>query len=94
MKRPISAGDPCRVVSGLGRHKSPNLDLEVRVVSRQGEHSQHGTIWRCTGPGVKQLQDNGSYAITGEADFAAAWLERIEPVAPGLMTRTEESIAA
>ena len=82
MSAPIQAGDRCRVISGLGRSKSPNLGLTVRVVSLQGEHSQHGRIWRCAGDGVQQLQDNGQYRVTGEADFSVAWISKIEPLQP------------
>ena len=81
MKRPISAGDVCRVVGGLGRTKSPNLGLVVTVVNSTGDHSQLGRIWRCKGEGVQQLTDGGGYIVMGEADFAAVWLERIEPPA-------------
>lgn len=77
--QPIQSGDDAIVVGGLARHKSPNLGLRVRVASLQGEHSQHGRIWRCTGAGVKQLQDNGEYVVTGEADFATDWLQKIPP---------------
>ena len=93
MKRPIQAGDRCLVVGGLGRGKSPNLGKQVRVISLQGEHSQHGRIWRCTGDGVQQLSDSGTYLLTGMADFAAAWLQRIEPppVAPQATTVASEA---
>ena len=79
MSTPIQSGDLCEVIGGLGREKSPNIGLTVRVVSLQGEHSQHGRIWRCEGPGVQQLTDAGTYTMTGAADFAAVWLRKIEP---------------
>ena len=79
MKRPISAGDKCLVVGGLGLDRSPNLGLTVKVLSLQGEHSGRGRIWRCEGEGVSQLTDAGTYQVTGWADFAASWLQRIEP---------------
>lgn len=82
MPEPIKAGDSCLVVGGLARHKSPNLGLTVRVVSIVGEHSQHGRIARCKGEHVKQLQDNGEYAVTGWADFAVAWLQKTDPTPP------------
>ena len=89
MKRPIQSGDQCLVIRGLARHKSPNLGLTVTVGMRQGEHQQHGVIWRCTGDGVKQMTDAGTYMVTGVADFAASWLQRIEP--PPLKQTTKES---
>jgi hypothetical protein len=77
--KPIQAGDLCIVVGGLGQRKSPNLDLTVTVISLQGEHSQYGRIWRCKGEFIKQLTDAGTYIVTGEADFAQSWLQKIEP---------------
>lgn len=82
MKEPIKSGDMAEVVGGLGRSKSPNLGLRVKVVAFQGEHSQHGRIWTCTGEGVSQLTDAGTYQVTGVADFAQDWLRKIEPDAP------------
>ena len=77
--RPISAGDRCLVVGGLGQSKSPNIGLTVTVKSFQGEHSGRGRIWRCTGAGILQLSDAGTYIETGEADFAQSWLQKIQP---------------
>ena len=79
MKRPIQAGDKCLVVGGMGLDRSPNLGLTVTVRSLQGDHSVRGKIWRCEGDGVTQLTDTGTYQVTGWADFAASWLQRIEP---------------
>lgn len=79
MNRPVSAGDTCVVVGGLGRSKSPNLGLRVVVKSLRGEHSQHGRVWRCEGAGVQQLTDGGGYKTTGWADFPASWLWPIDP---------------
>jgi hypothetical protein len=94
MKRPISAGDQCLVISGMGRSKSPNVGKTVRVVSLQGEHSQHGRVWRCEGKGIQQMTDAGTYVETNVADFSVAWIVRIDPVAPGLTTKVEEGIEA
>lgn len=90
MNRPISAGDTCLVVGGLGRTKSPNAGLTVTVRSLQGEHTQHGRIWRCEGAGIKQLTEAGGYEVTGWADFATAWLQRIDPPTPPAKTRAKE----
>ena len=79
MTRPISAGDVCVVVGALGRSKSPNIGRQVTVSSAQGEHSHFGRIWRCEGAGIQQLADSGGYVTTGWADFAADWLQRIDP---------------
>lgn len=92
MKRPISTGDRCLVIGGLGRHKSPNLGLTVTVGMRQGEHSQHGVIWHCAGDGIQQMTDTGAYVVTGEADFAQAWLQRIEPPPVKLKAAEKEAV--
>jgi hypothetical protein len=85
--KPISAGDRCLVVGGLGQSKSPNIGLTVTVQSFQGEHSGRGRIFRCTGQGIKQLTDTGAYVETNEADFAVSWLQRIDPI----QTKKEKS---
>lgn len=79
MSEPLKAGDKATVIAGLGRSKSPNIGLVVHVKSLQGEHSQHGRVWRCTGKGVKQLGDSGQYIETGWADFPASWLQKEDP---------------
>ena len=78
MSEPIKKGDICLVITGLGRHKSPNVGLLVNVESLQGEHSEHGRVWRCSGAGIKQLGDSGEYIITHWADFPANWLQKLE----------------
>ena len=90
MTRPISAGDVCIVIAGLSRSKSPNKGLVVTVRSLRGEHRLHGRVWRCEGAGVQQLTDGGGYQVTGWADFAAAWLQRIDPPKPPAKTRTKQ----
>jgi hypothetical protein len=86
--KPIQAGDMCTVVTGLGRNKSPNAGLTVKVITLQGEHSQHGRIWRCAGEGVMQLSDAGAYVPTGWADFAQSWLQKIKP--PKVKAKSED----
>lgn len=76
---PIKAGDLCEVISGLGRHKSPNLGLFVKAISTVGDHSLYGRVWRCEGPHVQQLTDTGTYQVTGWADFPVTWLRKIKP---------------
>lgn len=77
--KPIQAGDRAIVINGLGQDRSPNLGLEVKVISLRGEHSGRGRIWRCEGQGIVQLTDAGTYVQTNSADFAASWLQKIEP---------------
>lgn len=79
MSEPIKSGDKALVISGLGRDKSPNIGLVVTVGQCLGEHSQHGRIWHCTGAGIKQMTDTGAYVTTNEGDFAASWLQKIDP---------------
>jgi hypothetical protein len=92
--KPIQAGDIAEVIQGLGRSKSPNIGKRVRVVSMQGEHSQHGRIWRCTGDGIQQLSDAGTYITTGWADFPATWLHKIEPEGTNTTTSTSKEVTA
>lgn len=75
----LSAGDRALVVGGLTRLKSPNLGKEVTIISAQGEHSQHGRIWRCEGTGICQMNDVGAFVDFGWADFPAKWLIKIVP---------------
>lgn len=79
MSTSIQAGDTAVVITGLGRHKSPNIGLSVKVASLQGNHSKFGVVWRCTGAGIKQLSDSGTYEVTGWADFPATWLKKVDP---------------
>lgn len=95
MNEPIKAGDLCEVIGGLGRSKSPNIGLRVKAISLQGDHSQHGRVWRCTGDGVKQLGDAGQYLDTGWADFPVAWLRKLPPdQLPGQTTTTDREVTA
>jgi hypothetical protein len=95
MNKPLSAGDVCKVVGGLGRHKSPNLGISVVIVARVfgehgGDHSQYGPMYQCAGAEIKQLTDSGAYVTTGRADFAGIWLERIEPLPDQLKSKLAE----
>ena len=97
--RPLQAGDVCEVVGGLGRCASPNLGLRVtikhRVFGTHGaDHTQLGPVYRCEGKGVVQLTDAGTYTETGWADFAGAWLRRIEPPPINQNTSIEREVAA
>ncbi len=69
-----------------------NIGLTVLVGQFRGEHSQHGRIWHCTGAGIKQMADSGVYVVTGEADFAAAWLQKIEPPPAKHRARRRETL--
>lgn len=99
MNQPIKAGDICKVVGGMGRSKSPNLGLTVTVGHRVygdhgGDHSQFGPIHTCTGNGVKQMSETGSYIETGWADFAIAWLEKVPPIKTDSTVTNEQDITA
>jgi hypothetical protein len=94
MSAPIKAGDECIVITGLGRHKSPNIGKKVLVGHRQygseGADSRFGPIVRCTGPEVYQMDDSGNYFNAGWADFAVAWLMKADPQAPKTATTKQE----
>jgi hypothetical protein len=92
MNEPIKVGDKCTVIGGLARGKSPNIGLVVDVVSLQGEHSQHGRVWRCTGTNIKQLADNGMFVKTGWADFPQSWLQKVDEVEPKQKTKSKELV--
>ena len=84
MIKPLSAGDICIVINGLGKIKSPNIGKFVTIVNRiygdQGrDHRLYGPIYTCTGNELFQLDDSGNYVKTNTADFAGIWLKRIEP---------------
>lgn len=80
MRTPIKAGDLAEVIDGLQGQASPNLGLIVRVLSYVGDHSQHGRIWRCEAA-YAVLGQVGVNVPPGAADFAQAWLRRIDPPA-------------
>ena len=94
MSKPIQAGDSCLVINGLGRSKSPNIGQRVVVISLQGEHSQHGRVWRCRGPNVQQLTCAGTYTVTGWADFPVSWLQKIDPTQPTVSKSTIKETAS
>lgn len=86
MREPIKAGDKALVVDGALKSKSPNIGKTVTVNSLQGEHSKLGRIWRCSAPDLMQF--DGS--MGGSADFAASWLQKIDPT-PLTKTQTTEN---
>ena len=79
MKEPIKSGDMAEVINALGRTKSQNLGLIVKVEQRVGEHSQYGIIWKCSCPDLVQYDDMGAPVKLGWADLAQSWLKKIEP---------------
>jgi hypothetical protein len=93
MNTPIKAGDLAEVIDGLLGKASPNLGLIVRVRSYVGDHSQHGRIWRCEAEYAVRGQE-GSNVPTGTADFAQAWLRRIEPPKSGDLKTVEAPVTA
>ncbi len=91
MTRPLGKGDVCKVINGVGRQRSPHLGKIVIVESLQGEHSTLGRIWRCTGKDLTAYNQDEPGTM-GYADFAADWLQRIDPppVAPKVVERDIE----
>lgn len=87
MNQPIKSGDACIVVGGaLGGRKQLNHGREVIVMIVRGEHSEFGRIWRCRSkdgkPFVRQDPYSHQDVPADQADFAASWLQKIEPDAP------------
>jgi len=77
MSKPIESGCLAEVIFGLSGLDSPNIGLIVRVVSLQGEHTQHGRIWRCKAEYAERGQP-GVNVPPGYSDFAQNWLRRID----------------
>lgn len=87
MSEPIKAGDRCEVIAGALGTQGPNVGKQVTVRALRGEHSVHGRIWQCEGPGLIT-----EYGATGTiADFAQAWLRKLPPP-PAPATKREESL--
>lgn len=82
MKKPISAGDMCRVISGTKGKDSPNIGLIVEVIHRVYECPQLGVIWRCEAEFAERARDDRSLVPGGLADFAQDWLVRIDDPTP------------
>lgn len=91
MTSPIKAGDLCEVISGVLGLNSPNIGLMVRVINLQGEHSQHGRIWRCEAE-YSELHQPGVKVPPGQADFAQSWLRKIEPPQETKTNKTKEEL--
>jgi len=89
---PISAGCRAEVVGGVLGRESPNLGLIVRVLSKRGEHSVYGPIWRCEAE-YAELAQAGRNVPPGHADFAQSWLRRLPPdtTPPVAAQRTKET---
>lgn len=74
--KPIQSGDPAIIIAGALGDQGPNIGKRVMVGRLQGEHSQHGRIWRVHGKGLVT-----EFGATGtECDCAASWLQKIEPL--------------
>lgn len=82
VKKPISAGDMCRVVSGMRGEDSPNINLIVQVIHRVYECPQLGVIWRCEAEFAERDRDDRALVPGGLADFAQDWLVRIDDHVP------------
>lgn len=73
----IERGVICEVISGAnGPYDSPNVGKIVEVASLQGEHSEHGRIWRCISSRGDLVSEYGAIGIA--ADFAQAWLKPMD----------------
>ena len=75
MNEPIKKGDMATIIEGALGKRGPNVGKTVRVGMLQGEHSQHGRIWRVRGEGL--VTEYGVKCT--EFDCAQSWLRKIEP---------------
>ena len=91
MTKPLGKGDVCEVINAVMRGKSTNIGKIVTIESFQGEHSQLGRIWRCSGKDLTAYNQEEPGTM-GFADFPAEWLKRIDPppVAPKIVERDVE----
>ena len=90
MSEPIKAGDLARIIAGALGDKGPNVGKVVTVGQLQGEHSQHGRIWRVHGRGL--VTEYG--AAGNEVDCAANWLQKIEPPTQANTNETKKEVTA
>ncbi len=89
MKEPIKQGDKAHIIKGVLGTTGPNVGKAVTVGQCQGEHSEHGRIWRVHGEGLIT-----EYGATGtELDCAASWLRKIEPPPLKATPRSKEVTA-
>lgn len=84
MERPLSSGDVCIVINGLGGNKSPNIGkfvtIDKRIFGEYGmDHTKYGPVFSCIGKDLVQLNETGGYFTTSKADFPGIWLKRIDP---------------
>lgn len=82
--RPLSSGDVCIIINGLGKEKSPNIGKLVTISKRLYgnfgmDHRDFGPIYSCVGKDLYKLSDSGGYIATNTADLPGIWLERIDP---------------
>ena len=90
MNEPIKSGDLCEVIGGALGTTGPNIGKRVTVGQLRGDHSVHGRIWRCHGPGL--VTEYG--ALGNEADFAQAWLRKLPPQAAPAPAGQREKVAS
>ncbi len=95
MNEPIKAGDMAEVINGSAGKDSPNLGLIVTVGKMVFECPVLGRIWRCEAEYAERLVIGpGCTCPPGMADFAQAWLRKIEPPkTPGVSTTTKKELA-
>lgn len=89
--KPIQKGDAAEIIAGALGDKGPNIGKRVTVGMLQGEHSQHGRIWRVHGEGL--VTEYG--AVGTELDCAQSWLRKLDPPkAPDQHTTRDQEITA
>lgn len=93
--KPLSSGDVCIIINGLGKEKSPNIGklvtIDKRLYGNFGmDHREFGPIYTCIGKDLVLLDDIGNYVNTSKADFPGIWLQRIDP--PKLVKQLEKAL--
>jgi hypothetical protein len=107
MSAPIQSGDLCQVIAGALGARSMNKGREVIVMHRNGEEliiqtlegtESLGLVWRCRSkdglPFVRHDPTAFRDVPANQADFAAAWLRKLDADPTSNMTKVDEEISA
>lgn len=106
MSAPIQAGDECIVIGGALGERSMNKGRRVIVTGRNGAElilhtaegfRSFGQVWRCRSqdglPFVRHDPTAFPDVPPDRADFAADWLQKVDPEPPKAVTTDKEVTA-
>jgi hypothetical protein len=106
MTEPIKAGDECVVIGGALGTRSMNLNRRVIVMGRNGEElvlhtpegfKSFGQVWRCRSKDGLPFIRHDPMAFPDvprdQADFAAAWLQKADPLPPKTIAGVRDLVA-